>query len=143
MIEKGERCWQHYQSVYERNQPELSKGRALDECLHHFLNQRPAGKNLSAVVRAQGLASASIWLDVDAVSQSELASLALTRVLHFNKAVSVELLLHLASHNPETLRWAIRNAKLFERTESPLWLAMRALLSDSCGMVGCGFLDRG
>lgn len=55
MTEKGERCRQHYQSVYERNQPELSKGRALDECLHHFLDQRPAGKNLSAVDRAQCL----------------------------------------------------------------------------------------
>jgi hypothetical protein len=77
MTEKGERCQQHYQSVYERNQPELSKGCALDECLHHFLDQRPAGKNLSAVDRAQGLASASFWLDVDTVAQSELASLAL------------------------------------------------------------------
>ncbi|WP_208672397.1 hypothetical protein [Pseudomonas arsenicoxydans] len=55
MTEKVERCRQHYQSVYERNQPELSKGRALDECLHHFLDQRPAGKNLSAIDRAQGL----------------------------------------------------------------------------------------
>lgn len=51
VTEKGERCRQHYQSVYERNQPELSKGRALDECLHHFLDQRPAGKNLSAIDR--------------------------------------------------------------------------------------------
>ncbi|MCF7532061.1 hypothetical protein [Pseudomonas petrae] len=55
VTEKVERCRQHYQSVYERNQPELSKGRALDECLHHFLDQRPAGKNLSAIDRAQGL----------------------------------------------------------------------------------------
>lgn len=136
MTEKGERCRQHYQSVYERNQPELSKGRALDECLHHFLDQRPAGKNLSAVDRAQGLASASFWLDVDTVAQSELASLALSRVLHFDNAVSVELLLHLASRNPETLRWAIRYAKLFERTQSPLWLALRAAL---VGVDWCGF----
>lgn len=77
MTEKGERCRQHYQSVYERSQSELSNGRALDECLHHFLDQRPAGKNLSALERARGLASASFWLDMDAVAQSELASLAL------------------------------------------------------------------
>lgn len=128
MTEKGERCRQHYQSVYERNQLELSKGRALDECLHHFLDQRPAGKNLSAIDRAQGLASASCWFDVETVATSELASLALSRVLHFDNAVSVELLLHFASHNPETLRWAIRYAKLFERTESSLWLELRAAL---------------
>jgi len=142
MTEKGERCRQHYQSVYERNQPELSKGRALDECLHHFLDQRPAGKSLSAIDRAQGLASASFWLDVDAVARSELASLALSRVLHFDNAVSVELLLRLARHNPDTLRWAIRYAKLFERTESPLWLALRASLAGDEWEVFFGVCDR-
>jgi hypothetical protein len=142
MTEKGERCRQHYQSVYERNQPALSKGRALDESLHHFLDQRPAGKNLSAIDRAQGLATASYWLDVDAVAGAELASLALSRVLHFDNAVSVELLLHLASHNPETLRWAIRYAKLFERTQSPLWLALRAALAGDEWQVFFGACDR-
>lgn len=142
MSEKGERCRQHYQSVYERNQPTLSKGLALDESLHHFLDQRPAGKNLSAIDRAQGLATASFWLDVDAVAGSELASLALSRVLHFDHAVSVERLLHLASHNPETLRWAIRYSKLFERTDSPLWLALRAALSGDEWQVFFGVCDR-
>lgn len=142
MTDKGERCRQHYQSVYERNQPELSKGRALDESLHHFLDQRPAGKSQSALERAQGLASASFWLDADAVAQSELASLALSRVLHFDTAVSIELLLHLASHNPETLRWAIRYSKLFERTQSPLWLALRAALAGGEWQVFFGVCDR-
>jgi len=142
MTEQGERCRQHYQSVYERNQPELSKGRALDESLHHFLDQRPAGKNLSAIDRARGLASVSFWLDMDAVAQSELASLALSRVLHFDNAVSVERLLHVASHNPETLRWAIRYSKLFERTESPLWLALRAALAGDEWQVFLGVCDR-
>jgi len=142
VTEKGERCRQHYQSVYERNQPELSKGRALDESLHHFLDQRPAGKNLSALERAQGLASALFWLDADAVAQSELASLALSRVLHFDNAVSADLLLHIASHNPDTLRWAIRYSKLFERTESPLWLALSAALGGDEWRVFFGVCDR-
>ncbi len=142
MTDKGERCRQQYQSVYERNQPALSKGLALDESLHHFLDQRPAGKNLSALDRAQGLASASLWLDVDAVAQSELASLALSRVLHFDNAVRVELLLHLARHNPETLRWAIRYSKLFERTESPLWLALRAALAGDEWQIFFSVCDR-
>ncbi|MDX2355077.1 NERD domain-containing protein [Stutzerimonas xanthomarina] len=142
MIEKGERCRRHYQSVYERNQPALNKGRALDECLHHFLDQRPAGKNLSALERARGLASASFWLDMDAVAQSELASLALSRVLHFDNAVRADLLLHIASHNPETLRLAIRYSKLFERTESPLWLALRAALGGDEWHVFFGVCDR-
>ncbi|MEE1950356.1 NERD domain-containing protein [Pseudomonas alcaligenes] len=142
MTEKGERCRQHYQSVYERSRPELSKGRALDECLHHFLDQRPAGKSLSALDRAQGLISALFWLDADAVAQSELASLALSRVLHSDNAVSVERLLHLATHNPETLRWAIRYSKLFERTESPLWLALRAALAGEEWQVFFGVCDR-
>lgn len=142
MTEKGERCRQYYQSVYEQNQPELSKGRALDECLHHFLDQRPAGKNLSALERAQGLAQASFWLDMDAVAQSELASLALSRVLHFDTAVSIQLLLHLASNNPEILRWAIRYSKLFQRTTSPLWLALRAALVGDDWQVFFGVCDR-
>ena len=130
MTEKGEGCRQYYQSVYERNHPGISKGRALDECLHHFLDQRPAGKKLSALERARGLSRASFWLDQDALAQSELASLALGRVLHFDNAVSTELLLHLASRNPEVLKWAIRYSKLFMRVTSPLWIALRA------GLVG-------
>ena len=142
MTENGERCRRHYQSVYERNQSELSKGRALDESLHHFLDQRPAGKNLSALERARGLASASFWLDADAVAQSELASLALGRMLHFEDAASIELLLHLASHNPEILRWAIRYSKLFERTSSPLWLALRAGLAGDEWQIFFAVCDR-
>lgn len=142
MTENGERCRRHYQSVYERNQPEISKGRALDESLHHFLDQRPAGKNQSALERAQGLAAALFWFDADAVAQSELASLALSRVLHFDNAVSIDLLLHLANHNPETLRWAIRYSKLFERTQSPLWLALRAALKGGDWQVFFGVCDR-
>lgn len=142
MTEKMERCRQHYQSVYERNQLQLSKGRALDESLHHFLDQRPVGKNLSALERAQGLAAALFWFDADAVAQSELASLALSRVLHFDNAVSIDLLLHLASHNPETLRWAIRYSKLFERAQLPLWLALRAELKGDDWQVFFGVCDR-
>ncbi|MFO6291713.1 NERD domain-containing protein, partial [Pseudomonas aeruginosa] len=88
MTEKWERCRRHYQSVYERNQPEVGAGRALDECLHHFLDQRPAGKNLSAIDRATGLASAALWLDMEAVAQTEQASLGLSRVLHVETAIS-------------------------------------------------------
>lgn len=142
MTEKGERCRQHYQSVYERNQPALSKGCALDESLHHFLDQRPAGKNLSALDRATGLASAPFWLDINAVARSELASLALSRVLHFDTAVSVDRLLELASHAPDTLRWAIRYSKLFERTASPLWLALRAALTGDEWQEFFGVCDR-
>lgn len=142
MTEKRERCRQHYQSVYERSQPALSKGQALDESLHHFLDQRPAGKNLSALDRATGLASAPFWRDVDAVARSELASLALSRVLHFDTADSVDLLLELASHAPDTLRWAIRYSKLFERTDSPLWLALRAALAGEEWQVFFGVCAR-
>ncbi|MCG7117592.1 hypothetical protein [Pseudomonas aeruginosa] len=142
MTEKWERCRQHYQSVYERNKPEVGAGRALDECLHHFLDQRPAGKNLSAIDRATGLASAAFWLDMDAVAQSELASLALSRVLHFDTAISVEQLVKLASLVPDTFRWAIRYSKLFERIASPLWLALRAEFAGEEWQVFFGVCDR-
>lgn len=142
MTGKWERCRQHYLSVYERNQPALGKSRALDEGLHHFLDQRPSGKNLSSFDRATGLASAPFWHDAEAVAQSELASLALSRVLHFDTAASVELLLELASHAPDTLRWAIRYSKLFERTASPLWLALREALTGEEWQVFFDVCDR-
>lgn len=76
------------------------------------------------------------------MASSELASLALSRVLHFDNAVSVDLLLHLASHNPDTLRWSIRYSKLFERTESPLWLALHAALTEEEWQLFFGVCDR-
>ena len=97
MTEKWEHCRQHYLSVYEGSQFALGKGCALDESLHHFLDQRPGGKNFSSLDRAMGLAAAPFWGDVDAVAQSELASLTLSHALHSDNAVSVGLLLHLAS----------------------------------------------
>ncbi|HHG4394921.1 TPA: NERD domain-containing protein [Pseudomonas aeruginosa] len=141
MSEKGNRCLQHYLLTYRRT---LSTGssRALDECLHHFLDQRPAGKHLSALDRAIGLASAPFWWDPQAVQGSELASLALSRVLHFDNAISLDLLVHLANRNPETLRWAIRYSKLFERSGSPLWTGLRAALEEEGWQIFFGVCER-
>ncbi|MDG4380148.1 NERD domain-containing protein [Pseudomonas aeruginosa] len=63
-------------------------------------------------------------------------------MLHFDTAVSIELLLELANHAPDTLRWAIRYSKLFERTASPLWLALRAALTGDEWQVFFGVCDR-
>lgn len=142
MTDKASRCQRHYQSVYEKNCAEHGKGPALDESLHHFLDQRPAGKKLSGLDRATGLASAPFWLDEDAVTQSRLASLALSRVLHFDNAVDVDLLLRLACVAPDTLRWAIRYSKLFTRAESPQWRALRAALDGAEWQVFFGVCDR-
>lgn len=79
---------------------------------------------------------------MDAVTRSELASLALSRVLHFDTAISVEQLVKLASLAPDTLRWAIRYSKLFERTASPLWLALRAEFAGEEWQVFFGVCDR-
>lgn len=142
MTEKWEHCRQHYLSVYEGSQFALGKGCALDESLHHFLDQRPGGKNFSSLDRAMGLAAAPFWSDADAVTQSELASLALARVLHFDTAISIERLLELAGNAPESLRWAIRYSKLFVRTASPLWLELRASLTGIEWQVFFGVCDR-
>lgn len=142
MNEKGNRCLQHYLSIYAVSQSLSSNAQALDECLHHFLDQRPSGKNLSAFDRAVGLTSAPFWWDVSAVQGAGLASLALSRVLHFDNAISVELLEHLAIHNPEPLRWAIRYSKLFERPDSPLWAYLRASLISPDWQIFFGVCDR-
>lgn len=140
--EKGDRCLQHYQQIFRRSQSVGGSSRALDECLHHFLDQRPAGKHLSAHDRALGLTSAPFWRDQQTVQDSELASLALSRVLYFDDAISLDLLVHLATQNSETLRWAIRYSKLFERVGSPLWIGLRAALDDEEWRVFFGVCDR-
>lgn len=63
-----------------------------------ILDHWPAGKNVCALDRTSGLASSAFGHDAEAVALSELPNLALSRVLHFDNAVSVELLLDLASN---------------------------------------------
>ncbi|HDQ4554808.1 hypothetical protein IPC280_06200 [Pseudomonas aeruginosa] len=63
-------------------------------------------------------------------------------MLHFDTAISVEQLVKLASLAPDTLRWAIRYSKLFERTASPLWLALRAEFAGEEWQVFFGVCDR-
>ncbi|WP_440465695.1 NERD domain-containing protein [Pseudomonas sp. YH-1] len=133
---------QHYQQIFRRSQSVGGSSRALDECLHHFLDQRPAGKHTSAHDRALGLASAPFWRDQQTVQDSKLASLALSRVLYFDDAISLDLLVHLATQNPETLRWAIRYSKLFERVDSPLLIGLRTALDDEEWRVFFGVCDR-
>lgn len=142
MSDKGNRCLQHYLRVFRCSQSAGGSGRALDECLQHFLDQRPAGKHLTALDRAEGLSSALFWWDPQTVQDSELASLALSRVLHLDTAISLDLVMHLAIRNPETLRWAIRYSKLFERVDSPLWIGLRAALDDEEWLTFFGVCDR-
>ncbi len=63
-------------------------------------------------------------------------------MLRFDTAISVEQLVRLASLAPDILRWAIRYSKLFERTASPLWLALRAGLAGEEWQVFFGVCDR-
>lgn len=142
LSEKANRCLQHYLTVYQREQQLGSKGQALNECLHHFLDQRPSGKNLTSLDRASGLAAAPFWWDSLAVNTAPLASLALSRVLHHDEAIAIELLEHLAHANPDVLRWAIRYAKLFTRADSVLWAQLRQRLQGKDWRVFFGVCDR-
>jgi hypothetical protein len=142
LSETANRCLQHYLTVYQREQQLGSTGLALNECLHHFLDQRPSGKNMSSLDRSAGLAAAPFWWDSFAVSTAPLASLALSRVLHHEQAISIELLEHLAHANPGVLRWAIRYAKLFTRVDSALWLQLRQRLQGEDWRVFFGVCDR-
>lgn len=116
-------------------------GRALDECLHDFLDQRPQGK-YTARNRAAGLVAAGFWLEPANLEGAHIASLALARVLHFDDVISKELLEHLAVHHPDVLRWAIRYSKLFTRSGSPLWKQLRETLSGDAWQEFFGVCDR-
>ena len=119
------RCLQHYSAVFTDHQQLADNSLALDEALHHFLDQRPSGKNISWLDRATGLAAAPFWRDADMVSASKLSALALSRILRHEGAISVERLEHLSHTVPDTLRWAIRYSKLFTRSDSALWKHLR------------------
>ncbi|HCW1033970.1 TPA: NERD domain-containing protein [Pseudomonas aeruginosa] len=118
------RCKDYYQTQFAGYARYLASGVALDECLHDFLDQRPSGKYTQRN-RASGLAAADFWWHPANVEGATLASLALARVLHFDDAISFELLDHLAVHHPVQLRWAIRYSKLFTRRDSPIWIQLQ------------------
>ncbi|SFG68851.1 NERD domain-containing protein [Neptunomonas qingdaonensis] len=125
--EHHEQCRDYYQSVFQNHLKNSgSKEKAFDACLHRFLNQSPKGKNLTAKARAYGLATTELWKDSKTISDSALASLALSKVLHYDDFLPTQLADQLASQNPDTLRWAIRYSGLFERTNSPVWLHLRS-----------------
>lgn len=142
LSEKATRCLQHYQDVFTDHRQRVRDSQALDECLHHFLDQRPAGKNLSSLDRATGLAAASFWREADTVNASKLSSLALSKILHHDGAVSIELLGHLARTVPDTLRWSIRYSKLFTRVDSTLWKLLRSNLEGEEWRIFIGVCDR-
>ncbi len=125
LSKKANRCLQHYLAVFTDHQQLADASQALDEALHHFLDQRPAGKNLSWFDRAAGLAAAPFWREDEVVKASNLSALALSRILRHEGAISIELLEHLANAVPDTLRWAIRYSQLFTRRDSELWKLLR------------------
>ncbi|MEF8709903.1 MAG: NERD domain-containing protein [Candidatus Accumulibacter propinquus] len=136
------RCLQHYLDVFTSHQQLSNKSQALDEALHHFLDQRPAGKNLSSLDRATGLAAAPFWREADVVNASELSALAMSRILRHEGAISIELLEHLSHAVPDTLRWAIRYSKLFTRTDSQLWKLLRDRVQGDEWRTFIGVCDR-
>lgn len=143
LSKNANRCLQHYLSVFiEHQQQFTNNSQALDEVLHHFLNQRPFGKDISWLDRATGLAAAPFWLDADTVKKSRLASLAISRILRHEGAISIELLEHLSHEVPDTLRWAIRYSRLFTRSNSKLWRQLRDRVQGEEWRVFIGVCDR-
>jgi len=122
--DSDKRCQQYYQDQFAKYLQCSTPGEALNECLHDFLDQRPSGK-YSSRNRAAGLASAQFWWASETVAEADLASLALARVLHLDDVIDIDLLSHLATHNADQLRWAVRYSKLFTRRDSPLWVHLR------------------
>lgn len=115
---------------------------ALDECLQHFLDQRPASKGISQSDRAAGLAAAPFWQEAGCVGGAKLSALALSRMLQYEHVVPTALIAHLAAHSADVLRWAIRYSKLFMRRNSPLWTFMRQQLLDEEWRTFFGVCDR-
>jgi hypothetical protein len=139
---KANQCLQHYLAVFSYQRELTNDIEAMDECIHHFLDQRPAKKGLSWFDRASGLAAAPFWREAHIVKASKLSTLALSRILGHEDAISIELLEHLAENAPDTLRWAIRYSKLFTRSDSLLWKSLRQKVKGDEWRIFIGVCDR-
>lgn len=139
---KANHCLQHYLAVFSYQRELTNDIEAMDECIHHFLDQRPATKGLSWFDRASGLAAAPFWREAHIVKESKLSTLALSRILGHEGAISIELLEHLAQIAPDNLRWAIRYSKLFTRSDSLLWKSLRLKIKGEEWRIFIGVCDR-
>lgn len=76
-----QRCKEYYENVYQTELKRLQMSHlALDECIQHFLDQRPAnGKKYGNKDRAVAFASSSFLRDIEAISSAKRASLALAK----------------------------------------------------------------
>jgi hypothetical protein len=140
--EKSNYCLQHYLAVFAYQRELTDDVEAMDECLHHFLDQRPAKKGLSWFDRVSGLAAAPFWWETDTVKASKLSTLALSRILGHEGAISTDLLEHLAEFAPDILRWAVRFSKLFTRHDSLLWKSLRERAKGDEWRIFFGVCDR-
>ncbi len=121
------RCKDYYENVYQMELKRLYEPRlALDECIQHFLDQRPTNKKLSNRSRATAFVSSCFFRDIEAVLSAKRVSLALSKVLQYDDAISHEQLDFFAANVPDVLRWAIRYSKLFTRDSSNLWLYLKS-----------------
>lgn len=97
---------------------------SVDECLHDYLDGKPAGK-YSKRDRAAGLLNTGFWWQPAVLEQSKLASLALAQALWALDEIDYALLDQLARHNPDLLRQAIRYSKQFASAHSKVYQHLR------------------
>lgn len=130
-------CTFYYRDQWSRYSAKLNPAACADECMHDFLDGKPAGKH-SNRDRAAGLSSLGFWWQPDLLEQTKLARQALAQVLWVLDDVEHALLDQLAQHNPDLLRWAIRYSKLFTKTDSQV---MRHLHQSVAGHEWDAFLN--
>jgi hypothetical protein len=130
-------CQSYYQAQWVCYRLSLDEVGAADECLHDFLDGKPGGKHTKGE-RAAGLMSLDFWWKPALLQQLKFASRALAQVLWAMDDIDRSLLDHLALHNPEVLRWAIRYSKLFTKTDSQV---MRHLRQSVAGHEWDAFLN--
>ncbi len=123
-----EHCKEYYENVYQTELERLKEPHlALDECIQHFLDQRPSnGKKYNNKDRSIAFALSSFLHDIEAVISAKRVSFALAKILHYEDAITHDQLSFLASNTPDVLRWAIRYSRLFTRENSVLWQHLKA-----------------
>lgn len=123
-----QRCKEYYENVYKNELQKLEQPHlALDECIQHFLDQRPSnGKKYSNKDRAIAFTSSNFIYESAAISRSKRMSLALAKVLQYDDAITHDQLSFLGFNVPDVLRWAIRYSRLYTRENAVLWQHLKA-----------------
>lgn len=117
-------CKRYYENRFERVENGGLDTQRLDTVLHAFLNGSPSG-SYSSLERAVGLASADLWDALSFIDDKQIVKFSLSQMFRFDDALPLKFVNTVTALSPDVVRWAIRYSKIFEKSDSRIYLHLR------------------